>query len=169
MFPDKRSATLITSLEVGLSCPIFFSRFFLPESGIRSRSKASCGGLYFKTKYCWLSGVYFCFVRHLCLTAKTLVSDVQNTSVWRLKHLCLSRQRIVAVKTRWGRSVWRCFSLLPNSHKTVRSGGVRPTGHSPSSLAEATVCSEPASFKIVLARWCRQDWKRQPYALQPNK
>ena len=68
------------------------------EVGIRSRSIASPEDLFLKPKLHWLSDIYTCLVRHLCLTAKTLVSDVQNTCVCRLKHLCLSRQRIATVK-----------------------------------------------------------------------
>ncbi len=66
----------------------------LPEFGMRGRPTASPGGLYFKAKPHWLSDVYSCLVRHLCLTAQTLVSVTSETCVCRLGHLRLSRQRL---------------------------------------------------------------------------
>ena len=74
----------------------FLSRNLLPhrttEFGIRSRSITSPGGLCFKVEVYWLSGVYRFLVRHLPLTAQTLVSVGLNTFLCHDKGLQLSKQ-----------------------------------------------------------------------------
>ncbi len=55
-----------------------------PESGIRSRSITSPGGL--------------CFLKSKCIGYQKFIAALSDTCVCRLGHLPLSRQRIVAVK-----------------------------------------------------------------------
>ena len=108
-----------------------FAPYLYLSSGIRSRSMTSPSGLCFKVEVCWLSGVCRHLVRRLCLTAQTLVSVTSNTSVCRLEHLPLSRQRLAAVKTGGGGRGGVKGSLLPDRCKPVHSGNIRPIGCNP--------------------------------------
>ena len=91
---NLKKCDFIEEPDIAFSCA-----YSIPQFGIRGRSIVSSEGLFFKVKVCWLSGAYICFVRHKCFTAQTLVFYGSNTCVLRVKHLCLSQQRIASVKT----------------------------------------------------------------------